>query len=407
MYSVIIPCYQSSRTIRAVVEETMQTFKELKRGDVEFVLVDDCSPDEGATVRELRRLVEDYPCVRAVELAKNSGQHNAQMAALNYTKGDYIVSMDDDGQTSPTQLEKLLDEIEKGYDIVYAYYPHKHHSGGRNLGSRFNQWSMSVLIGKPKDMKTSSFWVIRRFVRDYAIQYKSSYTHIQGVFLRVTRNISCVPVEHFSRQVGESGYNYKKLIQLWANIIGFSIVPLRLATVLGNVFALTGLIGIIVVIIRKIIRPVTAIGWPSLMVSIFFFSGLILMFMGLIGEYIGRIFLGMCNNPQYVVRRIDEHGSAPFVDNAYGERFYRTDQPDTVRKCESEERSSFDYGIGNRPDGVRNIHRLIDETELKKEGEAAGDSMAEQIRPEAADGIQETVSGQTDGAVGIVPGGAE
>lgn len=321
-YSVIIPCYKSARTIRGVVEETIQTFEQLDRGPVEFVLVDDCSPDDGATVRELRRLVEDYPSVRVVELAKNCGQHNAQMAALNYAQGDYIISMDDDGQTSPTQLPKLLDEIEKGYDIVYAYYPHKMHTGGRNLGSRFNQWSMRVLIGKPKDMKTSSFWVIRRFVRDYAVQYTSSYTHIQGVFLRVTRNISCVPVEHFMRQAGQSGYTYRKLMQLWANIIGFSIVPLRLATICGNIFALTGLIGIIAVLIRKIIRPVTAIGWPSLMVSIFFFSGLILMFMGLIGEYIGRIFLGMSNNPQYVVRRIDVHGAAPYLENDMGERFF-------------------------------------------------------------------------------------
>ena len=328
LYSVIIPCYKSSRTIRSVVEETMQKFEEMKRGPVEFVLVDDCSPDEGATVRELRRLVEEYPCVRAIELAKNSGQHNAQMAALNYTKGDIIISMDDDGQTSPTQLDRLLNEMDKGYDIVYAYYPHKKHSNGRNLGSRFNQWTMSILIGKPKDMKTSSFWVIRRFVRDYAIQYKSSYTHIQGVFLRVTRNIRSVPVEHFNRQVGESGYTFRKLVQLWANIIGFSIVPLRLATILGNIFALIGLIGIITVVIRKIIRPVTAIGWPSLMVSIFFFSGLILIFMGLIGEYIGRIFLGMSNNPQYVVRRVDEHGCAPYLENEFGERFYSDSSKD-------------------------------------------------------------------------------
>lgn len=321
-YSVIIPCYKSSATIRQVVEETMREFEKINGAQVEFVLVDDCSPDDGATVRELRSLVDTYANVRAVELAKNSGQHNAQMAALNYAKGDFIISMDDDGQTSPTQLPRLIEEIHKGYDIVYAYYPNKMHSSGRNLGSWFNQWSMSVLIGKPKDMKTSSFWVIRRFVRDYAVQYRSSYTHIQGVFLRVTRNISSVPVEHFSRRVGQSGYTFRKLVQLWANIIGFSIVPLRLATILGNIFALSGLIGIIAVIVRKIIRPVTAIGWPSLMVSIFFFSGLILMFMGLIGEYIGRIFLGMSNNPQYVVRRIDVHGSAPFLENDYGERFF-------------------------------------------------------------------------------------
>ncbi len=324
LYSVIIPCYKSSKTIRRVVEETMQEFEKMNRGQIEFVLVDDCSPDDGATVRELRKLVEEYPCVRAVELAKNSGQHNAQIAALNYARGEFIISMDDDGQTSPTQLPKLLDEMDKGYDIVYAYYPHKEHSGVRNLGSWFNQWSLSILIGKPKDLKTSSFWVIRKFVRDYAIQYQSAYTHIQGVFLRVTRNIASVPVEHFRREVGQSGYTFKKLVQLWANIIGFSIVPLRLATFLGYVFSVVGLIGIVVVIIRKIVRPVTAIGWPSTMVAIFFFSGLILLFLGLIGEYIGRIFLGMSNNPQFVVRRIDEHDSEPYLENDKGERFYRS-----------------------------------------------------------------------------------
>ena len=322
LHTVIIPCYKSSMTIRKVVEETMEQFKEMNRGEVEFVLVDDCSPDDGATVAQLRSLVEDYPNVRAVELAKNGGQHNASMAGLNYARGDLIISMDDDGQTSPTQLPKLLDEIMKGYDIVYGYYPHKQHSGFRNMGSRFNQWTMRILLDKPKDMNTSSFWVIRRFVRDYAVQYRSAYTHLQGVFLRVTRNISCIPVEHFKREVGHSGYTFTKLVALWANIIGFSIVPLRIATLLGNFFAAVGLVGIIVVIIRKIVRPVTMLGWPSVMVSIFFFSGLILIFMGLIGEYLGRIFLGMCNNPQYVVRRIDEHGSAPFLENENGDRFY-------------------------------------------------------------------------------------
>ena len=119
-------------------------------------------------------------------------------------------------------------------------------------------------------------------------------------------------MEHFKREVGQSGYTFHKLVGLWANIIGFSIVPLRIATVLGYLFSGVGLIGIIGVIVRKIVRPVTALGWPSVMVSIFFFSGLILLFMGLIGEYIGRIFLGMCNNPQFVVRQVDVNDDFPY-----------------------------------------------------------------------------------------------
>ena len=120
LYTVVIPCYKSSRTIRKVVEETMEQFEKMKAGELEFVLVDDCSPDDGATVRALRGLVQDYDNVRVVELAKNAGQHNATMAGLNYASGDFIISMDDDGQTSPTQLPKLLAEIKKGYDIVYG-----------------------------------------------------------------------------------------------------------------------------------------------------------------------------------------------------------------------------------------------------------------------------------------------
>ena len=335
LYSVVIPCYRSSETIRKVVRETIMQFEKMDIGDVEFVLVDDCSPDGGKTVEELRKLVEEYANIRVVELAKNSGQHNATMAGLNYAKGDYIISMDDDGQTSPTQLPVLLNEMSKGYDIVYGYYPNKQHSGFRNLGSRFNQWTTRVLLDKPRNLNTSSFWVVRRFVRDYAVQYKSAYTHLQGVFFRVTKNISSVPVKHFKREVGQSGYTFSKLVHLWANIIGFSIVPLRVATVMGYFFSVVGVIGIITVLVRKIIRPVTAIGWPSMMVSIFFFSGLILLFMGLIGEYIGRIFLGICNNPQYVVRQIDEHGEHAYLENEKGERFYRVNDLDNADDRES------------------------------------------------------------------------
>ena len=309
LYSVIIPCYKSSKTIRMVVEETMQEFEKMNRGQVEFILVDDLSPDGGATVRELRRLVSDYPNVTAVELAANSGQHNAQMAGLNHARGDYIISMDDDGQTRASQLPVLLDEIERGYDVVYAYYPNKEHSKGRNLGTRFNQWSLRILMGKPKELQISSFWIIRRFVRDYAVQYKSPYTRMSGVFLRLTQNVSCVPVQHFKRQVGKSGYTLKKLIRLWVNIFGFSIVPLRLASLAGAVISVTGFVGIAIVLIRWFIQPANAIGWSSTFVTILFFSGLILLFMGLIGEYIGRIYLGITNTPQFVVRQIDEHES--------------------------------------------------------------------------------------------------
>lgn len=325
LHSIIIPCYKSDQTIRKVVELTMAEMEKMGRNQYEFVLVDDYSPDGGKTLKVLRELVQDYDCVKVVELAKNSGQHNAIMAGLNYASGDILIAMDDDMQTHPSQLPIILNELDKGYDIVYGYYPHKQHSKFRNFGSYINYMTVRILLKKPKDLKTSSFWAIKKFVRDYAVEYKSAYTHLQGVFLRITRNISSVPIQHFKREVGTSNYTMKKLMQLWSNIMGFSIVPLRLATILGYIFSVTGILGAVAVIIRKIVRPVTYIGWPSMMVCICFFSGLILLFMGLIGEYIGRIFLNISNNPQFVVRQIDEHGHVPFVLDEEGKRFEKVD----------------------------------------------------------------------------------
>lgn len=282
----------------------MQEMDRLDRREYEFVLVDDCSPDDGETMAALMGLVRDYACVKVVELAKNAGQHNAVMAGLNEGSGDVFIAMDDDMQTHPSQLGKLLDEFDKGYDIVYGYYEHKEHSKFRNFGSYVNYMTVRILLKKPKDLKTSSFWVIQKFVRDYAVEYKSAYTHLQGLFLRTTRNISSVPIQHFKREVGTSNYTLKKLIKLWSNILGFSIVPLQMATYTGFFFSLIGILAAIGVIILKFVRPATYIGWPSMMATICFFSGLNLMFMGIIGEYVGRIFLGMSKNPQYVVRQV-------------------------------------------------------------------------------------------------------
>jgi undecaprenyl-phosphate 4-deoxy-4-formamido-L-arabinose transferase len=305
-YAIIIPCYRSSQTIRKVVELTMQELERLGKKEYEFVLVDDCSPDGGETMAALLGLVRDYSCVKVVELAKNAGQHNAVMAGLNHAQGDAFIAMDDDMQTHPSQLPYLLDEFDKGYDIVYGYYPEKKHSKFRNFGSYINYLTVRILLKKPKDLKTSSFWIIRRFVRDYAVEYKSAYTHLQGLFLRTTRNISSVPIKHFEREVGTSNYTFKKLVALWSNIMGFSIVPLKLAMYVGYFFSAIGLLGALGVVLLKLLRPATYIGWPSMMAAICFFSGVNLMFMGMIGEYVGRIFLGMSKNPQYVVRCVHQ-----------------------------------------------------------------------------------------------------
>lgn len=304
LYSFVIPCYKSGETIRKVVELTAEEMELEDRKEYEFILVNDCSPDGGKTLKVLRELAAEYSYVKVIDFAKNAGQHHAILAGMKYAKGDIIIGMDDDLQTHPSQLPKLFEKFLEGYDIVYGYYPEKKHSFFRNLVSKLNYWSVRILIGKPKELKTSSFWVMKSFVRDYVVQYKVLYPYLQGMFLHTTQNIGCVPIEHFSREVGDSGYTLKKLVKLWSGIIGFSVVPLRIAMTIGNVFAGVGIFGAIGVVISKLLHPEMLVGWASMMSALCFFSGVILFFIGIVGEYIGRIALNVNNEPEYVIREM-------------------------------------------------------------------------------------------------------
>lgn len=298
--SFVIPCYNSQKTIRKLIDMTCEQMKMMKINDYEFVLVNDYSKDK--TMDELRIIADKYKFVKVIDLANNFGQHNAIMAGLNYVEGDIIVGMDDDLQTHPSQLPKLIAKLDEGYDIVYGRYPEKKHSWFRNLGSKFNNWTVRVLIGKPKDLKASSFWIARRFIIDSIIKYENPYAHLQGLFLRTTKNVGNVDIEHFERVEGNSNYTMKRLIKLWASCTNFSIVPLRIATMLGCIFSSLGFIGASYIIINKIIYVNFASGWSSIMSAMLFFSGVNLLFIGLVGEYVGRIFISINKSPQYVIR---------------------------------------------------------------------------------------------------------
>lgn len=303
-YSVVIPCYCSAKTIEKVVRLTEEEFQKLGIDQYEFVLVNDCSPDQGATISVLYNMAERMPYVRVVNLGKNVGQHNATMAGLKYASGDFIISMDDDMQTHPSQIALLKAKMEEGYDIVYGYYPQKKESLFRRMGSALNHWTVHVLIKKPTWLKTSSYWMIRRYVRDYAIQYSHPSVHLQGVFLRITDNVTCIPIQHFEREYGTSNYTLKKLIRLYSNIVGYSIAPMQIMTTLGYILALAGFAVDITVLIRKLLEPNITAGWASMFGAVCFFSGVILISIGVVGSYVGRLFTGQTKSPQYVVRDV-------------------------------------------------------------------------------------------------------
>ena len=189
-YSIVIPCYKSADTIERVVIETSEEMERMGREDYEFVLVNDCSPDGGATIRKLREIAGRWKYVKVLDLAKNSGQHNATMAGLRAATGDVFISMDDDMQTRPSELKKMFAAFEDGYDVVYAAYPKKKENLFRLFGSWVNKMCAVVLLDRPKDLRTSSFWIIRRYVRDSIVSYDGAHTYLLGLILRIPLRVS-------------------------------------------------------------------------------------------------------------------------------------------------------------------------------------------------------------------------
>ncbi len=302
--SFVIPCYRSEQTICYVVDQIEQSMEKLvKRYMYEVVLVNDGSPDEtGKILAELARKREH---ITAIQLARNFGQQAALMAGFHFCKGDIVVCLDDDGQTPPAEVGKLLGKLDEGYDVVFARYAYKKHSSFRNFGSRVNAMMACTLLGKDRKLFVSSYWAMRRFVVDEVIKYRNPYPYPEGIILRVTARIANVDVEHHERLAGESGYDFHKLLAVWLNgFTAFSVKPLRVASLAGIVCSLLGFCYGAFIIVRKLIMPGIAIGWSSIMATLLFIGGIIMMILGMIGEYVGRIYICQNNLPQFVIREI-------------------------------------------------------------------------------------------------------
>ena len=305
LISFIIPCYKSAGTLESVVDNIEKMMENRTDYEAELVLVNDGSPDD--TWGTICGLCSKYDNVTGVDLAKNSGQQSAIMAAIKHSRGELIICCDDDGQTPIETCFDFIDKIdEEGYDVVCAKYVERgKRSPFRRLGSWVNDQMSIFFLEKPKDLNTSVYFVAKRFVALEMAKYDNPYPYITGLLLRTTGRIGNVEVEQKGRLAGESGYTFKKLFNLWLNgVTTFSIKPLRLANFLGMLFSLIGFVIIIVLVISKLSNPAVSVGWTSIIATILLIGGLMMMFLGLIGEYIGRIYLCLNKTPQYVERTV-------------------------------------------------------------------------------------------------------
>lgn len=307
--SFVIPCYRSEHTIECVVNEINKTMSNNKDYTYEIVLVNDSSPDE--TYQVIMNLSKQYENIIGVNLARNFGQHAALMAGFHYVSGDIIVCLDDDGQTPADEVFKLINKVNEGYDVVYASYGNKKHSIFRNFGSKLNSKMTEMLLDKPQKLNITSYFVARRFIIEQVIKYQNPYPYVIGLVLRSSNKITNVEVLHRARSTGKSGYTLKKLLSLWLNgFTAFSVKPLRIATLFGSLFAFLGFLYAIYIVINKFINPNVPAGWSSIISVLMVIGGIIMCMLGLIGEYIGRIYISINKSPQFVVREITRDDKA-------------------------------------------------------------------------------------------------
>jgi glycosyltransferase involved in cell wall biosynthesis len=299
--SIVIPIYNAEKTIGRLVDDLIKVLGPHYK--LEIVLVNDNSSDNSMDV--CISLFHTYNgTVKFYSLSKNVGEHCAVMAGLNEATGDYIVIMDDDFQNPVREVIRLVKTIlEYDNDVVYSYYEEKKHSFFRNLGSWFNDKVANIMLDKPADLYLSSFKVLNKFIADEIVKYQAPFPYIDGLILQLTDNIGKVKVEHNERIEGRSGYTLRKLISLWMNMFtNFSILPLRISTMLGFLFAFIGLVMGVYTVIEKISSPDLPIGYAALFFAISIFAGVQLISLGMVGEYVGRVFLSLNKKPQYTIR---------------------------------------------------------------------------------------------------------
>jgi len=296
--SIVIPVYNSEATLRSLHDRLTAVLGKLGY-DYEILFVDDGSADDSWQVLKQMRELDDR--VKIITLMRNFGQHNAIFCGLSHSTGDYIITMDDDLQNPPEEIVKLIDKIEEGYDVVYGDYISKQHNGFRNLGStailKVYKFAFNL------EGNATSFRILRRNVVEAILAYDMNYTFIDGLLAWYTRSIGHVSVNHARRSTSKSGYSMRKLLTLSLNLLtNFSLMPLQLATLLGISTSFFGFAMAFYFIMKKLIIGVEVTGYTSLIVVITFFSGLQLLALGMIGEYLGRVHLNINKKPQYAVR---------------------------------------------------------------------------------------------------------
>lgn len=302
--SIVIPVYNGADSIPLLTEKLLEL--EIP-GGMEIILVVDGSPDNSLAVcRQLRS--RQGKSIRVVNLSRNFGEHNAVMAGYSVARGDYIINMDDDLQNPPEEVINLWQFArDNDFDVVYTRYAEKQHASWRNLGSRFTNWCADHLLDKPKGLYLSSFRCVNAFTAKTILNHTGPFPYVDGLIMQVTQNIGSLEVLHLPRTEGKSNYTLSRLLRLFLSMfLNFSVIPLRIASIIGATIGLIGFLALLWILVEAL-GGGTPRGWAFMTASLLFLTGSQLILFGVMGEYIGRLFLTANKRPQFVIRDITHH----------------------------------------------------------------------------------------------------
>ncbi len=304
LLSFVIPCYRSEKTIEKVIDEIIFVVGKRAEYDYEIIAVNDCSPDNVYEV--LKNCALQNSKIKIVNLARNVGKHAAVMAGYAFVNGEYIINLDDDFQCPVYELWNLLAPLlANDADIATAEYKIKKESILKRFGSNVNLWFSERMLDKPKGIRFENFSAMKRFVCEEVKNYKNPYPYLEGLLMGVSKQIVTVPMENRKRADDNiSGFTMIKSISLFVNgLTTFSTKPLRIASFIGFLFAVIGFVYGVAIVIQKLVNPDVLLGYSSIMAVIIFSSGIMMMILGMIGEYVGRIYISLNNSPpQYVIK---------------------------------------------------------------------------------------------------------
>lgn len=301
-FSVVIPVFNSAETLQELHSKLQSVFINMGK-TFEIIYVNDCSKDNSMQI--LRKIHSQHHNVVVIDLYRNFGQQNALMCGFNYCRGKYIITMDDDLQNPPEEIPKLFAKLNEDYDAVLGSYINKQDKFHKNFGSLIFRKLNHKIFGVKKDLKFSSFRIIKKEIINQIKNNTTTFPYISGMLVQITRNITNVIVNHEKRKYGKSNYTFKKLLKISLNLlINHSTILLKFFGYFGLCISFFSFLFGLILTVKQLVLGYALAGWTSLIVLVSFYNALILIILFIIGEYISRILKESSNDNQYSIKEV-------------------------------------------------------------------------------------------------------